>query len=276
MSNRQPRRPAASTTYPAHPVTAAPTYRPVSSRTATDRRTATYPTGYPLAQPATAYPLPEGWQADPSGYLPEGPATAARLQREDAAPTGVFPTRRSIRPQHEGADAASLSHGGAGAHAVYHTAQHEGAAAPSRTPATRGRHPHLRAALTGVLLASALLTGLQLYALDGINDARSQARAAHSHSHSQASPTAAPVPDRAPAAQDDARTGIQPTLSGQWVTQDSGAPYAKDDPSASPLSLPRCTTSPTTPMPCLAHVSADSSHAVVLEEDASLTGLVRQ
>ena len=247
----------------------------------TDRPTATFPTGYPL---------PEGWRVDPrpGRYLDvDDPA----LAQADATPTGVFPARRpsdgrarrhpragggaprraALLLQHEGAerpDAASLSHGGAGAHAVYHTSP--------RARRLSRRHPHLRAALAGIALAVAVLTGLQLYALDGINDARSQARAAHSHSHSQASPTAAPVPDRAPAAQDDARTGIQPTLSGQWVTQDSGAPYAKDDPSASPLSLPRCTTSPTTPMPCLAHVSADSSHAVVLEEDASLTGLVRQ
>ena len=233
-------------------------------RPSTDRLTATFPTGRPAA---TAYPLPEGWQVDPAGYLPEGPATAARLARADAAPTASFPARRPILPRHEGAgaprpaDAASLSHGGVGAHAVYHTAPHDGAS-PSRGPLAR--HPHLRAALTGIALAVAILTGLQLYALDGIYDAREAARAAH--------PSAAAMSEQAPAAQSDARTGTQ----AEWVTQDTHAPYSKDDPSASPLSLPACTTSPTTPMPCLAHVSADSRHAVVLEEDASLTGLVRQ
>ena len=87
----------------------------------------------------------------------------------------------------------------------------------------------------------------------------------------QAAPDAAtlsPMSGQTP----DARSGTQP----DWVTSDTRAPYDRTDPSASPLSLPRCTTSPTTPMPCLAHVSADRAHAVVLEEDASLTALARR
>ena len=68
----------------------------------------------------------------------------------------------------------------------------------------------------------------------------------------------------------------QPAASPDWVTRDTHAPYSKDDPAASPLDLPRCTTSPDTPMPCLAHVSSDARYAVVLEEDSSLTGLVRR
>ena len=234
----------------------------------TDRPTATATATYP-----TGYPMPGGWQVDPrpSCYLdPADPADAPRLARADATPTGVFPTRPRPRPrlQHEGGragDAASLSRGGArpraSAHAVYHTSQQTPAGkAPSEQPRHRARR-HLRAALTGIALAAALLTGLQLYALDGINDAREAARAAGS-----ATPSA--MSGQTP----DARSGTQP----DWVTHDSGAPYSKDDPAASPLDLPRCTTAPTTPRPCLAHVSADSRHAVVLEEDASLTGLDRQ
>ena len=340
MSNRQPRRPAASTTYPAHPVTAASsparpadrpgTEAPTHLRTkgrptrqapsaSTDRPTATFPTatfptalaGHPLA---AGTGLPEGWRVDPRPrrYLdPADAADASRLAPADATPTGVFPIRRSIRPgarptaspgapdrpQREGAgrparggggqaDAASLSHGGAraraGARAVYHTAPaypSSEQAATSGAGRRQARRRHLRAAMTGIALAAAVLTGLQLYALDGIIDAREAARAARAArpvaSTSQPAPSTGsmsgqtPMPERAP---ENARTGIQ----SAWVTEDTGAPYSKDDPAASPLSLPRCTTSPDTPMPCLAHVSADSNHAVVLEEDASLTGLVRQ
>ncbi len=277
----------------------------------TDRPTATYPTHPLAAAPATAYTsqdVPDGRQVDPSGYLPATPATAARLAQADATPTEALPTRRP-RPEGVGArqprpaqprpgqlvaDAASLSHGGArprpGGRAVYHTASQ----APFEQPRHEGgRHPHLRphlrAALTGVLLAVALLTGLQLYALDGISDARSQARAAHSTSQSRAavpqpgqdpaSPSA--MSGQAPAAQSDARTGTQPALSGRWVTHDSGAPYDRTDPSASPLQLPRCTTAQDTPLPCLASTFPQNSNeiptrVVVLEEDASLTGLDRQ
>lgn len=110
---------------------------------------------------------------------------------------------------------------------------------------------HLRAALAGVLIAAALLTALSGYAAQGISSARQAALAT------------------APAEQ----TLAQPA----WVTEDTHAPYDRTNPHASPLrSLPRCTTSPDTPMPCLAHVSADSRRAVILEEDASLTALVRR
>lgn len=61
-----------------------------------------------------------------------------------------------------------------------------------------------------------------------------------------------------------------------WVTRGTGAPYDRTDPRSSPLDLPRCTTAQDTPVPCLAHVSSDARHAVVLEEDSSLTGLVRR
>lgn len=116
-----------------------------------------------------------------------------------------------------------------------------------------GRRSHLRAALAGLALAAILLGALQLLALDGIAQARQAALAERAAAASQASPTEqaeAPAP--------------------QWVIE--GTTTA----APSPLDLPRCTTSPDTPMPCLAHVSADSRRAVVLEEDASLTALVRR
>lgn len=72
------------------------------------------------------------------------------------------------------------------------------------------------------------------------------------------------------------------TVASTWVTSDTHAPYDRTDASASPLDLPRCTTrsgtspDPSDALPCLASLSADGSRAVVLEEDASLTGLVRR
>lgn len=195
----------------------------------------------------------------PTGTYPTAPFAGWR----DRTPTEELPPVAPSRPEQE-----TPSQHGAGQDAP-----------SSEQPRRQARRRHLRAALTGIALAALILTGLQLYALDGINDAREAARAARAArpaaSTSQPAPSTGsmsgqtPMPERAP---ENARTGTQP----EWVTQDTGAPYDRTDASASPLSLPRCTTSPTTPTPCLAHVSADSNHAVVLEEDASLTGLVRQ
>ena len=69
------------------------------------------------------------------------------------------PPRPTDRPRPT-ADAASSSHGGAGARAVYHTARSE------------ALRRHLRAALTAVALAVVLLTALSTYAADGIAQAR--------------------------------------------------------------------------------------------------------
>ena len=79
-----------------------------------------------------------------------------------------------------------------------------------------------------------------------------------------------------------AEQGAPTTLSEQspdqpeWVTEQTGAAYDRTNPAASPLDLPRCTTSPDTPLPCLATISPSQTRAVVLEEDASLTALVRR
>lgn len=140
-------------------------------------------------------------------------------------------------------------------------------------PATRQARPsrarrHLRAALAGVLAAAALLTGLSLYAADGISSAR---QAAIEQARSQA---ARPAPS-APSAQQQAPS-TAPTSKPVWTVHGTDSPYDRTDPAASPLDLPRCTTAPDTPMPCLAHISNDSRHITVLEEDASLTGLDRR
>ena len=305
MSTAQTDRPAAQPTD--HPAPSASTEVP----------TATYPT-HPLA---TAYPLPEGWRIDPAGYLPltdpaDGGTAADHLEEADATPTVVLPAESTAReallpaPFPEvgpalaatpgaAAEAAFTARVGARARArVYHTSRTDRRLAPctegrrerlARTERRERVRRHLRAALTAIALAAALLTGLQLYSAQGITQARQAALAARTEG---AAPSAAPsaasaaAPSSAMSGQTPAPATMPdrastPPMSGQmdtqsdWVTQDTGAPYVRTNPHASPLTeLPRCTTSPTTPMPCLAHVSANSDRAVILEEDGSLTALV--
>lgn len=253
-----------------------------------DRPTATYPTGRPAAP--TAYPLPEGWRIDPAGYLPQpsadGGAATARLQEADATPTQVFPVRPlaaspALFPEvghegAEGADAAFTARTGARVPArararVYHTPARGGRPTGRRERLARRAsrrervRRHLRRALTAIALAAALLSVLQAYAAQGITSARQTALAARNEGAVAASSNASSRP---------AMSGQTTPAESEWVTQDSGAPYSATNPSASPLSLPRCTTAPDTPMPCLAHVSANSDRAVILEEDGSLTALV--
>ena len=114
---------------------------------------------------------------------------------------------------------------------------------------------HLRAAVTGVTLAAALLMGLQLYAAAGISDAR-QAALAEQAAQRDASRT------------EQAEQADAPT--SQWTVEGTATA------APSPLDLPRCTTSPDTPLPCLATLSPSQDRAVVLEEDASLTALARR
>lgn len=130
---------------------------------------------------------------------------------------------------------------------------------------------HLRAALAGILIAAALLIPMQLFAAQGISSARQAALAASQRDAAQA-PEQAEQAAPAPVVQPDVRSDIQP----DWVTEGAGAAYDRTDPHSSPLNLPRCTTSPDTPLPCLATISPNSRRAVVLEEDASLTALVRR
>ena len=102
------------------------------------------------------------------------------------------------------------------------------------------------------LLAAALLTGLQLYAAAGISDAR------------QAALEQAALAPALPAGQSPSAPQTDWLIEGTTTA----AP--------SPLDLPRCTTSPDPPLPCLATISPSQDRAVVLEEDASLTALARR
>ena len=88
--------------------------------------------------------------------------------------------------------------------------------------------------------------------------------------------TPSPSPSTQPSPTSPTSPASSTTPASSWVTSDTGAPYDRTDPLASPLDLPRCTTSPGTPLPCLAHVSSDGARAVVLEEDGSMSGLVRR
>ena len=150
-------------------------------------------------------------------------------------------------------------------------------AVPDR-PATRQARPsrarrHLRAALAGVLAAAALLTGLSLYAADGISSARRDALAQRGRGGPASSVTSVNTPQGNSSATQNASS---PTSRPVWTVHGTDSPYDRTDPTASPLDLPGCTTSPSTPLPCLATVSPDSRRVVVLEEDASLTGLDRR
>lgn len=234
-------------------------------QTSTDRPTATYPASWGAYHPVS---YPAGWQADPAGYVAEGDP---RLAQADATPTGVFPTRRSIRPTPSQPEQAA-------------TAQHEQETPIQdmwrpgilRRPSMRG-HPSLMQLAIGAALVLALLTALQLLALDGIYSAR---QAAIEQGRASAQPSAQPsalAPDSSSdisSADDSANTAPAINAQPTWVTHDTGAAYDRTDPTASPLDLPRCTAAQDTPMPCLAHISNDSSRVVVLEEDASLTALV--
>ena len=150
-----------------------------------------------------------------------------------------------------------------------------------------GIRRHLRAALAALSLAAAILVPMQLFAAQGISSARQAALqsargGAPARTYSTPSQTegggqpamsgqTAPMSDRTSSTSPDDRSDIQ----AEWVTEDAGAPYDRTNPTASPLDLPRCTTSPDTPLPCLATISPSQTRAVVLEEDASLTALVR-
>ena len=269
-----------STTETAHP--AAPQ---------TDRPTATFPTGRWLADQAThrerrrrAAPRPfEGWRdRTPTELLPAVPGPTA------------FPRVSTLPEPTDGREALDRARGPRRSRTKGLHRRERLARAERRREA---RHRHLHRALAGVLIAVALLTGLSLYAAQGISQARQAALAQRDREGyassvtpvtpvtpvTHAAPSVTPVTPVTPAspvntAQDNssatqkARTGIRP----EWVTENTGAAYDRTNPYASPLSLPRCTTSPDTPLPCLATISPDSRRAVVLEEDASLTALVRR
>lgn len=137
---------------------------------------------------------------------------------------------------------------------------------------------HLRAALAAIALAAAILIPMQLFAAAGISSARQAALAARSEQAGQAPASAVRMSGQSTHSEQGAPSPMsgQSPAQGVWVTEHTGAAYDRTNPAASPLDLPRCTTSPDTPLPCLATISPDSRRAVVLEEDASLTALVRR
>lgn len=286
-----------STAQTDRPATTQPTGRTADQPTtpSADRPTATFPTGQWLADQAAieqahrerrrqAAPRPfEGWRdRAPAGLLPAvtGPTAFPRVSTLPEPTGGREALDRARGPRRSRTK---------GPH------RRERLARAERRREARRRH--LRRALAGVLIAVALLTGLSLCAAQGISQARQAAlaqrdREGYASSVTSAppvtpvthdAPSVTPVTPVTPASpvntvQDNssvtqkARTGIRP----EWVTENTGAAYDRTNPYASPLSLPRCTTSPDTPLPCLATISPSQRRAVVLEEDASLTALVRQ
>lgn len=222
------------------------TDRPAPS---TDRPTATYPTN-PFA----------GWRdRTPTGQVP--PIAASRPEQPSPSPHEAEPSIQDMgRP-------GILSR-----------------------PSMRW-HPSLMQLAIGAALVAALLGACNVAAIQAHRTARAYCHALVTSDWQAATRecrgtgSGTPLPEQVPSSPhtpspSPSPAPTQPSSSPQdapaWVTRDTGAPYSKDDPSASPLSLPRCTTAPSTPLPCLATVSPDSRRVVVLEEDASLTALVRR
>lgn len=210
------------------PIVAAPAApaAPVPVRRSILHAAASAPATAPAARPECG-PFADRRDATPTEELPAVPGPARSRVSTPAKPTGSRRARRAPRT------------------------------APTGTKVRPHLARHLRAALAGLLIAAALLTGLQLYAAAGISSARQAALAQRDAQATEQSATTSP-----------AEQASSPTT--QWAVE--GTTTA----APSPLDLPRCTTSPDTPLPCLATISPSQTRAVVLEEDASLTALVRR
>ena len=259
---------------------------PHTDRPHTDRPTGTYPTGtYPTGRPAhPSHAAPfAGWRdRTPTEELPL------------AAPSRPGPTEQA--PSQQAEQETPL--------------QDMGRPGILRRPSMRW-HPSLMQLAIGAALVAALLGACNVAAINAHRTARAYCHALAAQDWNQAQrecrgtgagtstpeqagtpyPSATPSHPTTPASPEGCTltrvTTPSPITSAHspapasapapgWVTSDTCAPYSKNDPSASPLDLPRCTTAPDTPMPCLAHASSDARHAVVLEEDGSMTGLVRR
>lgn len=284
--------------YPAHPVTSAtPAYLAPTERSAyaaarpARLSTKAHPATSSTADRPTAT-FPTGWRACPSGYINED---APRLAQADATPTGVFPTSPApVRPQPEETPLQDMGRPGILAR-----------------PSMRW-HPSLMQLAIGAALVLAIIGACNVAAIQAHREARAYCHAlavsdweraerecrgtgsgtpvpeqvpSSPHTPSPApsgglSPSTPPALTRVTSPSPSTQPSTQPSSSPQdaptWVTRDTGAAYDRTDPRSTPLGLPRCTADASTPLPCLAHVSADSRHVVVLEEDASLTGLVRR
>lgn len=303
MSNRPAPAPAAQQPAPS-------TDRPTSTYpTGYPTRRPTYPAGWQAAPAGyVREDDPRLVQADatPTGVFParrsiRPSGQAARAARPeqgtDAATTARTrpgthachaPAQPSTRP--EQAAPAPFEHG---------------QAAPAETPLQdMGRpgvlarpsmqwHPSLMQLAIGAAIVLAIIGACNVAAINAHRTSRAYCHALvvsdwdRAQRECRGTGAGTPVPEEIPAAPAQAGSPSQtpaasrpdpasPSSKAVWTVHGTDSPYDRTDPLASPLDLPRCTTSPTTPMPCLAHISNDYHHVTVLEEDASLTGLDRQ
>lgn len=282
MSNHPAPRPTADR--PAQP---APTDRPVS----TDRPTAPYPTADHLAhlereEAAHRERLNDLWaDATPTEELP----VSAPSQREQAAPhvtTNAPPNEGAIqdmwRPRRLPAWHPSLMQLAIGAALVLALL---GACNVAAIQAHRQARAYCHALVVSDWQAASREcrgTGSDAPQPEQIPSSPHTPSPAPSQAPSPSTPPAfTRVNSPSPSTQPSTQPPSSPQGAPTWVTRDTGAAYDRTDPAASPLDLPRCTThsgtssDPADALPCLASLSQDGSRAVVLEEDASLTGLVR-
>lgn len=207
--------------------------------------------------------------------VPAHPERGPFADWRDAAPTELLPAVSSDagRPAPSHRERAASAAAGTAFPSVSTLLEPTRGRVARRTAPTGTKVRHLRAALAGLLIAAAILIPMQLYAAAGISQARQAALAARSGHASASAVLMSGQSTHSEQGAPSPMSGQSPAQSG-WVTKHTGAAYDRTNPHASPLDLPRCTTSPDTPLPCLATISPDSKRAVVLEEDASLTALV--
>lgn len=274
------------------------TDRPTPTDRPADRPAATFPTG-PWTDRLEAHRerLNDLWaDATPTEELPLFVRTNAPSRHEGAAPAS------GPHPQHE--QAPSHPHPQPPLCQDMQTPLCQDMWRPRWLPSW---HPSLMQLAIGAALVAALLGACNVAAIQAHRTARNHCHALVSSDWSRAerecrgtgagtpvpeqlpssphtpspTPSQAPSPSTGPAFTrvNSPSPSTQPSQASpapDWVTQDTHAAYDRTDPHSSPLSLPRCTTAPDTPLPCRASLSSDGSRAVVLEEDSSLTALVRR
>lgn len=243
---------------------------PSTDRLSTDRPTAAYPTADHLA----------------------------RLEHEEAAHRERLADLWADRtPTEELPVAHPAQHEQAAPHVTTNAPQNEGPIQDMWRPGLLSRpsmwwHPSLMQLAIGAALVLALLGACNVAAIQAHREARAYCHAlvvsdwARAQRECRGTGEGTPQPEQAPSqtAPSQPARPEQPLAPAQqapaprpaWTVHGTDSPYDRTDPAASPLDLPRCTTAPDTPMPCLAHISNDSRHVTVLEEDASLTGLDRR
>ena len=222
--------------------------------------------------------------ARPTATYPTNPFAGWR----DRTPTGQVPPIAAPRPEQP-----SPSRHGAGQDEP--SIQDMGRPGILRRP-SMAWHPSLMQLAIGAALVLAIIGACNVAAIQAHREARAYCHAlvvsdwARAQRECRGTGASTPVPEQVPSpspspSSQQARPE-QPSAPAQqapaspsskpvWTVHGTDSPYDRTDPLASPLDLPRCTTAPDTPLPCLAHISNDSHHVVVLEEDASLTGLAR-